>query len=292
MHSVFLFVHYPTSMCQRIPSGPEIPCLDKNPRQHNKGLCRLRNNHLIPTREPIYLSSGCPLPSPSPWWPTWAQGVTPGSGRVPHWNPGTWPPVPRPTEVPIRLSPWLTPNPVDPNVPQIEWDVGTHPTTARRVTGASAITPLDSGGGRSTGTGIDREPATLPPSDRILALCDVGWISQLWGPIVIERPGGRVTIRDLLERIYAFFQTHLTAAEVEHISSLEPNNYGLLVDAYQRRRTQRRLGVLRDWEWREVMRRVDCLGDRRWWWEVWVTHNLNGIWQLNLGLANPTHRNT
>ncbi|KIN97826.1 hypothetical protein M404DRAFT_67092, partial [Pisolithus tinctorius Marx 270] len=130
------------------------------------------------------------------------------------------------------------------------------------------------------------EPATLPPSDRILVLCDLGWISQLWGPIVIERPGGRVTIRDLLEGIYIFFQMHLSRAEVEHISSLEPNNYGLLVDAYQRRTTQRHLGVLRDWEWREVMRRVDCLGDRRWWWEVWVTHNSNGTWQLNLGLAN------
>ncbi|KAI6003448.1 hypothetical protein F5J12DRAFT_154272 [Pisolithus orientalis] len=238
-----------------------------------------------------YLSGGWPLSGPSPWLPPLAPGVAPGSESVPQWSPGTWPPLPWPTDVPVRLAPWLIPNPVNPGVPQIEWDVSTHPTTARRVTGAHIILPLDSGGGGSTGTGIDREPATLPPSERIIVLCDVGWISQLWGPIVIERPGGRVTIRDLLERIYAFFQTHLTAAEVEYISSLEPNNYGLLVDAYQRRTTQRRLGVLRDWEWREGMRRVDCLQDRRWWWGVWVTYNSDETWHLNLGFMNPAHRN-
>ncbi|KAI6140982.1 hypothetical protein BKA82DRAFT_2655150, partial [Pisolithus tinctorius] len=239
-----------------------------------------------------YLSGGWPLSGPFPWRPPWVPGVTPGLGSIPRWTPGTWPPLPWPTGAPVWLAPWLTPNPVNPSVPQIKWDVSTHPMTARRITGAHVILPLDSREGGSAGTGIDHELATLPPSDRIIVLCDVGSMSQFWGPVVIERPGGRVTIRDLLKGIYAFFQTRLTRAEVEHISSLGPNNYGLLVDAYQRRTTQRHLGVLRDWEWREGMRRVDCLGDRTWWWGVWVTYNSNGRWQLNLGLANPTHRST
>ncbi|KAI6141424.1 hypothetical protein BKA82DRAFT_3986199, partial [Pisolithus tinctorius] len=80
--------------------------------------------------------------------------------------------------------------------------------------------------------------------------------------------GGCATIRDLLKGIHAFFQTRLARAEVERIVSLGRDNYHLLVDAYRRRTTQRHLGVLRDWEWRD------------------------GTWQLNLGLVNPTHRNT
>ncbi|KAI6011109.1 hypothetical protein EDC04DRAFT_2905651 [Pisolithus marmoratus] len=213
-------------------------------------------------------------------------------GSVPQWSPGTWPPVPWPTDVPVRLAPWLIPNPINPNVPRIVWDVSTHPTTARRVTGAHVTLPLYSGGGGSTAAGIDHEQVTSPASDRILVRYDVGSIYQLWGPIIVERPGGRVTIRDLLEGIYAFFQAPLTHAEVERISSLGQDNYRLLVDAYRRRTTQRQLGVLRDREWREGLRRVDCLGDERWWWGARVTDNSDGTWQLHLGLMNSAHRST
>ncbi|KAI6158320.1 hypothetical protein EDD17DRAFT_1012490 [Pisolithus thermaeus] len=228
----------------------------------------------------------------SPLRPPLPLGTTLSAGNIPQWSPGTWPPMPWPTEVPVRLAPWLTPNPVNPGVPQLEWDVSLHPTTARRITGAHVTFPLDSAGGGSTGVRIDNEPATSPASDRIVVLCDVGLINQLWGPIVIERPGRRVTVRDLLEGIYAFFQTHLTRAEVERISSLGEDNYRLIVDAYRKRTTQRQLGALRNWEWREGMRRVDCLGDRRWWWGVWVTYNSDETWQLNLGLVNSAHQNT
>ncbi|KAI6094508.1 hypothetical protein F5141DRAFT_1169871 [Pisolithus sp. B1] len=232
---------------------------------------------------------GWPFSGTSPWWPPLPLSTTPTAGNIPQWSPGTWLPMPWPTDVPVRLAPWLIPNPVNPGVPQLTWDVSMHPSTARRVTGAHVILPLDSAGGGSTGIRIDNEPATSPASDRIVVLCDVALVNQLWGPIVIERPGRRVTVRDLLEGIYAFFQMHLTRAEVEHISSLGQGNYRLLMDAYTHRTTQRQLGVLRDWEWREGMRRVDCLGDRRWWWGVWVTYNSDETWHLNLGLVN---RNT
>lgn len=231
------------------------------------------------------LWSGWLLSSPSSWRPTWAPAVTPGSGRVPHWNPGTWPPVPRATEVPIQLSPWLAPNPIDPNVPQIEWDLGTHPATARWFTGAHVILPLDSSGGGSMSAGIGQEPATSPASDKLFVLCDVSSINRFWGPIVIERPGGRVTIGDLLEGIYIFFQMHLSRAEVAYISSLGPEYYRLPLAAYQRRVAQRPSGVPRDRDGRDGIRRVDCLGDGRRWWGAWVTHNPNGTWQLNLGLS-------
>ncbi|KIK16052.1 hypothetical protein PISMIDRAFT_32402, partial [Pisolithus microcarpus 441] len=117
---------------------------------------------------------------------------------------------------------------------------------------------------------IGNESVTYPASDRIIVSCDqIGVIGQLWGPIVIERPGGRsVTVRDLLAGIYAFFQTRVTRAEVEGISALGEDNYQSIVDAYRRRTTQRELGASRDWEWRVGMRRVDCLGEGRWWWGV------------------------
>ncbi|KAI6094503.1 hypothetical protein F5141DRAFT_1015440 [Pisolithus sp. B1] len=242
---------------------------------------------------------GQPLPDPytaasaiSPWRPPLPLGTTPSAGNIPQWSPGTWPPMPWPTEVPVRLAPWLIPNPVNPGVPQLEWDVSLHPTTARRITGARVTLPLDSAGGGSTGVRIDNEPATSPAAERIVVLCDAVLVNQLWGPIVIERPERRVTVHDLLEGIYAFFQTHLTHAEVEHISFLGEDNYRLIVDAYRNRTTQRQLGALRNWEWREGMRRVDCLGDRRWWWGVWVTYNSDETWQLNLGLVNSAHQNT
>lgn len=42
-----------------------------------------------------------------------------------------------------------------------------------------------------------------------------GAIGQLWGPIVIGRPGGRdITVRDLLAGMYTFFQSQVTRAEV------------------------------------------------------------------------------
>ncbi|KIK16036.1 hypothetical protein PISMIDRAFT_40307, partial [Pisolithus microcarpus 441] len=141
------------------------------------------------------------------------------------------------------------------------------------------------------------EPVTYPASDRIIVSCDqIGIIGQLWGPIVIERSGGRsVTVRDLLAGIYAFFQTRVTRAEVDCISSLGRDNYQAMVDAYRQRTTRRELGALRDWEWREGVRRVDCLGEGRWWWGVWVSYpyyndgddNLHGPpWRLHLGLVD------
>lgn len=205
--------------------------------------------------------------------------------------------MPWPVDVPVRLAPWLIPNPLNSGLPQLEWDVGTHPLTARRVTGAHVNVALDTAAaGGSWGRAIHDEPATSPGFDRILVLCDVGLMSRLWGPIVIEGTrGNTVTIGDLLGGIHAFFQTPLTRAEVDHISSLGHDNYRLLVDAYRTRTTDPRVRAgtgLSEWEWRQGLRRVDCLGDRRWWWGVWVTYNSNGTWQLNLGLVNPAHRHT
>ncbi|KAI5991925.1 hypothetical protein EDD15DRAFT_2549481, partial [Pisolithus albus] len=260
-----------------------------------------------PAPPPASSVPGRPLPPPHDPHTTAAAAhprrtplPTPGAGSIPQRNPGTRPPMSRPMDMPVRLAPWLMPNPVNPYIPQLEWDVSRHPSTARRVTGAHVTVPLDSAeggaGAGSTGTGIANAPVTYPESDRIIISCDqIGIIGQLWGPIVIERLGGRrVTIGDLLAGIYAFLQTRVTRAEVDRISALGEENYQSMVDAYRRRTTRRELGALRDWEWREGVRRVDCLGEGRWWWGAWMTYpyhndgdsNLDGPrWRLSLGLV-------
>ncbi|KAI6141431.1 hypothetical protein BKA82DRAFT_4018729 [Pisolithus tinctorius] len=48
-----------------------------------------------------YLSGGWPLSGPSLWLPPLALGVTPGSESILQWSPGTWPPLPWPTDVPV-----------------------------------------------------------------------------------------------------------------------------------------------------------------------------------------------
>ncbi|KAI5991862.1 hypothetical protein EDD15DRAFT_2368619 [Pisolithus albus] len=58
---------------------------------------------------------------------------------------------------------------------------------------------------------------------------------------------------------YAFFRTHLTHAEAERISALGEDDYRSLVDECRQWTTERELGTLRDWEWKEGMRRMDCL---------------------------------
>ncbi|KAF9234726.1 hypothetical protein BU15DRAFT_52229, partial [Melanogaster broomeanus] len=62
---------------------------------------------------------------------------------------------------------------------------------------------------------------------------DVGHMSALWHPIRINQTR-KVTIRDLLDAVYQYFQTPLTHPEVEYIRGLDRNNYHVLEDAYRR----------------------------------------------------------
>ncbi|KAI6033494.1 hypothetical protein BKA83DRAFT_4177868, partial [Pisolithus microcarpus] len=80
-------------------------------------------------------------------YPLWSPFHTPGAVSILRWGPGAWPPMLWPTDVPVRLAPWLVPSPVNPCVPQLEWDMSRHPLTARHVTGAHVTIPLDSAGG-------------------------------------------------------------------------------------------------------------------------------------------------
>ncbi|KAI5993982.1 hypothetical protein EDD15DRAFT_872235 [Pisolithus albus] len=91
---------------------------------------------------------------------------------------------------------------------------------------------------------MDNELVTFPVSDGIIVSCDqIVVIGELWGPIVIERPGGRSVT---FSRAHTHsFRTCVTRAEVDRISSFGRDNYQSIVDAYRRRTARRELGAQR-----------------------------------------------
>ncbi|KIK12743.1 hypothetical protein PISMIDRAFT_18503 [Pisolithus microcarpus 441] len=66
-----------------------------------------------------------------------------------------------PVQVASRNGVLLIPNPVNPYVPRLEWDVSKHSSTARRVTGAHVTIPLDSAGGRGAFLASAYDPRDL-----------------------------------------------------------------------------------------------------------------------------------
>lgn len=222
-----------------------------------------------------YLTGGWYLPAVYPI----------GGWSIPvEYSPGTWPPIAWPFDVPIKLSPWLIPNPFNVNLPQITWDVSTHPSTAYRLTGAHVTAPLS---GRDGIKGIWKDSVTTPGFETILVVCNIGMMAELWGAIAITRKKS-LSIEDLFHEIYNFFQIPLSPPEVERICAAKPDNMQSLQAAFGKR-IAAQPGATHN-EWRMGLKRVDCLGDRRWWWGVWITYNWNKTWQLNLGLINPAGR--
>ena len=221
-----------------------------------------RQCHSTPLDTPaaLRLTGGWPLPGTAP------------AGWTPVWPPSTPLPGDR-TYVPVHLCPWLAPNPVNPQIPHMVWDISQLPSIAKRMTGRHSIVDLN--------PKFD-DDATYPACNAINIVCDAGNISTFWGPIVV-RNDDKVVLWDVLDAIYNYFQTPLTHAEVDTISDLKPGNYESLRDAYYHR--CRNAHGLLQYELEQGFRRVDCLGDSKAFWGLWVTYNPDNTWQLNLGLV-------
>ncbi|KAF8551795.1 hypothetical protein OG21DRAFT_1512333 [Imleria badia] len=196
---------------------------------------------------------------------------------MPQWTPGTWPPLDWARDIPIRLSPHIIPNPNNAYLPLIDWNVTKHPSTAKRLTPNHVIVDMAS---------IWSHPVTHTNATKIVVICDVGYMSTLWGPVVVDH-SEPVTLCDLFEAIYHYFQVPLTYPEVKYICELHQSNYRLLTDAYYKR--CRESAALPGWEAKQGYKRADALGDRKHWWGVWIASR-DGTWWLNLGLVNPAHR--
>lgn len=207
---------------------------------------------------------------------TQITGGHPLPGQDVTWTPGTWPPTPWDmTPVPIRLSPCIIPNPGNPDLPQIVWDITQNPIRAQRITGAHTIIPLASRMG---------EQAVVPAVQEIHIATQNPIVQQMWGNISLQTVSA-ATIWDLLHAIYEYFQTPLTYAEVGYLQSLDPNNYDVLVAAWRARCNV--TPSLPGFEAAQGLKRADLLGDQRAFWGMWVSiDDAQNSWYLNLGLVN------
>ncbi|CCM05841.1 uncharacterized protein FIBRA_08077 [Fibroporia radiculosa] len=205
------------------------------------------------------LSGGWPLPgrAPSNWsavWPPTAGTMT--------WSPSS-----------IIMCPWLIPNPDNADNLQLKWDITQNPSTSKRVSARGTVSDFSS---------KFNEPATYPLTETVHIHCEIGIAAPLWGPIIIEK-GQTITVGDILEGIYDYFQTLLTEEEVQYISSLDPNNYEAMSAAcYQR---SMRSYSLPGYELSQGLKRADCFGGGTTFWGLWIAYNCDNTWQMNLGLV-------
>lgn len=177
--------------------------------------------------------------------------------------------------MPVLLNPLLIPNPVNPEMPHLVWDISQSPSGTRRITGAHTIISAQP---------QLKEQATAPNTPDIYIVLQGLIFQQLWGPIKISKQT-TVTAWDVLSAVYDYFQTPLTHTEVEFLGGLHSDNYDRLVDAWKARCNV--TPALPGFEARQGLKRVDLLGDKRCWWGCWVEiDQTNGSWYLNLGLVN------
>ncbi|KAI0783744.1 hypothetical protein C8Q75DRAFT_810546 [Abortiporus biennis] len=215
---------------------------------------------LVPTtpldpRTAMRLTGGWPLPGTAVGWtPVWPPSHTPAPDRISRG---------------VCLCPWLIPNPGDPNTPHVIWDISTSPMTALRITGRNVILSLRDKFG---------EQATYPATDKLLIYCPL--MQDYWGPIVVK--SSNIVLEDVLYAIYEYFQTPLTRAEYDYLCDLNPGNQQKLHDAlWQRSLTS---GNLTGFDISQGLKRVDCLGDNKVFWGLWVTYNFDNTFHLNVGL--------
>ncbi|TFK87550.1 hypothetical protein K466DRAFT_467918, partial [Polyporus arcularius HHB13444] len=103
-----------------------------------------------------------------------------------------------------------------------------------------------------------------------------------WGPIVIDKgENGKVSFGDIIEGLFEYFQQPLLPHEADVIERDFPDVWRRVKLAFEQR-CRKHHGIPQV-EWARGIRRVDCLGERHMFWGMWVTHNANGTFHLNLG---------
>ncbi|KAN0136722.1 hypothetical protein V8E53_005492 [Lactarius tabidus] len=204
-------------------------------------------------------------------------GGLPLSGSQPSWTPvECWPP--REQTLPVHLSPWLAPNPVNSDRPHVIWDVSEAPSKAQRISGKDIFVSMHEAFSPDA-------IAVFPEADEVVVVCNIGLSQDMWPPIVIRKD--KVTSGDVFWAIYEFFQKPITRVEVERIKSHSQDDYRRLLEACYRRCA--RTPGLADITRRQGVRRVDCLENRTAWWGLWPAWAPDGTWSLHLNLME-SHR--
>src|SRR6266702_925228 len=227
---------------------------------------------------PALVAPSIPPTTPlTPGQPLAISGGLPLQGTQPLWAPvESWPP-PEQT-LPVHLSPWLAPNPVNPDRPHVVWDVSEAPSKAQRISGKDIFVSMHEAFSPDA-------TAVFPETDEIVVVCDAGLAQDMWPPIRIRKE--KVTSGDVFWAIFEYFQKPMTRDEVEHIKTRSEDGYRRLLEACYRRCA--RSPGLADITRRQGVRRVDCLEDRTAWWGLWPVWALDGTWSLQLSLME-SHR--
>lgn len=170
----------------------------------------------------------------------------------------------------------MVPDPYNAALPHIEWDISREPSTANLIT---------SKGIAGSVRGALDKIVTYPAAERLVIGCQVGIVEKVWGPIKVRASGpGGVTTRDAFNAIYEYFQRTVKKSGLARMKEL-PEGERLeenMKEAFYRR--TRGMPVLPGHD--EALKRLDCLGERSFFWGLYVSYNDDGTWQLNLGLVN------
>ncbi|KAH8070767.1 hypothetical protein BXZ70DRAFT_775418 [Cristinia sonorae] len=192
----------------------------------------------------------------------------------------TWPPETIRRDIPIVLAPYLIPNPINTDKPRIDWDMSQFASTAKMLSGRrpSKYVPF--------GPAADH-PATSPPCSHMSIVCSFGSVGSpsRWGPISITNRV--ITVWDVLDAIFQYFSTPLDEQEIYEIERMQeilnfPPQLRLAAIARSRiANLKQRHTISAKPDTR--IRRVDCLGERKCFWGLWVSLTADGMWYLNLG---------
>ncbi|KAI0754154.1 hypothetical protein C8Q80DRAFT_1137202 [Daedaleopsis nitida] len=241
------------------PPGSTHPLVGVTPLTNGS---EVRNVPLPYYATPLGLNPVGMLPTPYTGWSAF-------SGGTPQANNAGGP----------MLCPWLGLNPGNPNLPQLVWDLRLPPSQARRIAPRSVTVPART---------IFNESIMRPSTRAVRIAYNSATLAQVafWDRIAIDKGAGagRVSIGDALDAIYAFFQQPLTPNEAWHIEHDLPPEVWADVKAAFTRRCREHPG-LPEYEWRQGVRRVDCLGERVMFGAMWITHSADepGAYMLNLG---------
>ncbi|KAJ7496633.1 hypothetical protein FB451DRAFT_199658 [Mycena latifolia] len=222
-------------------------------------------------------------PANTPAWPQapnlpLEEGVAVLPADTQHWTPGTFPPLPFGTPVPFHIHPSLIPNPINPTIPQLQWDVLHAPEQARLYTGRGIIKKPNL-----------EDTVVFPVADKIWVCADdencqlLAYWMQIWGPIIIDKKG--VTIIDLLDAVHNYLMVPLTEMDFRLIrrsrSPINPSPYTPLAEAAIRRADE-------SYELHGIstkeFKRIDALGTYRQWGGVRPVLFQDGTWKLFLNL--------
>ncbi|CAL1698886.1 unnamed protein product [Somion occarium] len=219
---------------------------------------------IVPTVTPTSSArSSRPLPA-----------VTPNYTRIPHvWQEGIeWPPGSGMRARVVRVCDLFVA--WHPNPSALRWDVSRLPSTATRRNHLGNVFKLAEADFNT--------PATTPPSNMVLITCRVGVVNEYWPEIEVQ--GSPVTVENVLDAVYDYFDRFLTQGEVNRIRDEDPDNFHWLRDAMIRR--CQNSGQLYQHVWRQGFKRVDCLGDNRMFNGLGVEYHPGCTWTLDLKLTS------